>query len=183
MKNVRASLVAVVAAASLAAATRVHAQMPPRPAPEIARITALAGAFEGEATLTAGGRTLRFTLHHDNHVIAGGFGLESIEQADVPGMGRYEAANLIGFDTGTKRLHLLTVSNDPYTHDHAGPWTDATHVTLRYEGMRDGKKLVEVIPMEVLNADEYRFRSTVTVPGAGPEVFVADMKRVKTASR
>lgn len=179
--HVRRALVSLALVVSLFTAALAHAQV--APAPEIQRLAAIAGAFEGDASLTAGGKTLHFTLHHENHVIAGGFGLESIEQADVPGMGRYEAANLFGWDAGRRQLHLFTVSNDPNTHDHAGPWADATHATLRYEGVRDGKKLVEVLPFEIVNADEYRFRSTVTTAGGAPEVFVATMKRVKTAAR
>ena len=169
-------------AALLMATGAARAQDMPKPAPEIQRITALAGTFDGEAAYTVGGKTTKFTLHHVNKVIAGGFGLATHEQADVPGMGRYEAENLFGWDAGRQMLHLFSVTSDPNTHDHAGQWTDARHATLRYEGLRDGKKLVEVIPMEVLGPDEYRFRSTVTVAGQPPEVFEATMKRVGTLS-
>jgi len=170
------------AAALLLATGAARAQDMPKPAPEIQRITALAGTFDGEAAYTVGGKTTKFTLHHVNKVIAGGFGLATHEQADVPGMGRYEAENLFGWDAGKGELHLYSVTNDPYTHDHAGRFTDEKHATLRYQGLRDGKKLVEVIPMEVLGPDEYRFRSTITVAGQPPEVFEATMKRVGTLS-
>jgi len=160
-----------------------RAQEAPKPPAEIQRITALAGNFDGEASYTAGGKTMRFTLHHVNRVIAGGFGLAVHEQADSPEMGHYEAENLFGWDAGKKMLHLFSVTTDPNTHDHAGSWKDATHATLRYEGMKDGKKLVEVIPMEVVSANEYRFRSTLTVAGGSPEVFEATMKRVDKVSQ
>lgn len=155
-----------------------HSEQAPQPAPEIARITALAGKFDGEAVFTANGETKKFVLHHTSRVIAGGFGLAVHEEADIPGVGHYEAENLIGWDAGKKQLHLLSVTNDPYTHDHAGRWTDPTHVTLRYEGLQDGKKLVEVIPMEVPSANQYRFQSTLTVAGQTPQKFEATMKRV-----
>lgn len=155
-----------------------RAQQPPQPAPEITRITALAGNFEGEAAYTAGGRTLKFTLHHVNRVIAKGFGLATHEEAELPGLGHYEAENLFGWDAGRRQLHLFTVTNDPIAHDHAGPWTDATHATLRYEGLSEGKRIVEVLPIEIVSPNEYRFRSTTTKPGQAPEVFEATMKRV-----
>jgi hypothetical protein len=126
---------------------------------------------------------VQFTLHHTNKVIAGGFGLAVHEEADLPEMGHYEAENLFGWDAGRKQLHLYSVTSDPYTHDHAGRWSDATHLTLRYEGLRDGKRLVEVIPMQVVNANEYRFRSTLTVTGQPAEVLEAVMRRVDGMSR
>ena len=175
-----ASLIA--ATVLFSAAGRTRAQEAPKPSPEIQRITALAGTFDGEAAYTVGGKTTKFTLHHVNKVIAGGFGLAAHEEADVPGMGHYEAENLFGWDAGRRMLHLFSVTSDPNSHDHAGTWTDTRHATLRYEGLRDGKKLVEVIPMEIVSADEYRFRSTVTVAGQSPEVFEATMKRVDTLS-
>lgn len=172
---------AMLTMATSALSTPTRAQEPPRPAPEIRRMTALAGEFAGDAQFTTGGKTVRFTLHHTNRIAAGGFGLAVHETADVPGVGRYEADNLVGWDTSRRQLHLFTVTNDPYTHDHAGRWSDATHAELRYEGVREGRKLVEVLPLEVVGADEYRFRSTVTVPGRPSESFVATMKRVASS--
>ena len=149
----------------------------PTPAPEVRRLAVLAGTFEGEASYAAGGKTVRFRLRHENRVIAGGFGILTHEEADIPQLGHYEAENLFGWDTGRRRLHLFSVTNDPNTHDHAGTWSDATHARLRYEGLRDGKRLVEDIPFELVSANEYRFRSTSTVGGA-TEIFEATMKRV-----
>ena len=180
MRNHPLRLVAL--AFVLLAARPTSAQQPPRPGAEVTRLTALAGTFDGEATFTASGHTSHFTLHHENRVIAGGFGLGCREDADVPGLGHYAAENLLGWDAGQRQLHLLTVSNDPNTHDHAGPWTDATHATLRYAGVRDGKPMTEVIAFEVTGPDAYRFRSTVTVPGRPAEVFEAFMKRTATVS-
>lgn len=148
------------------------------PAPEIQRLAAMAGTFDGEASYTASGKTVRFRLHHVNKVIAGGYGLAVHEEADAPELGHYEAENLFGWDAGRRRLHLFSVTTDPNTHDHSGRWSDATHALLRYEGLKDGKRLVEEIPFELVSANEYRFRSTLTVAGAAPEVFAATMKRV-----
>jgi hypothetical protein len=176
--STRAAAVALVALLALAPRA-ARSQGVPRPAGEIRRITALAGEFDGDASYTSGGRTVRFTLHHTNRVIAGGFGLACHEQAELPGLGHYEAENLFGWDAGRRMLHLFSVTTDPNTHDHAGAWRDSMHVTLRYEGLRDGQRIIEVIPFEIIGPDAYRFRSTVTVPGQSPEVFEATMRRVE----
>jgi hypothetical protein len=163
----------------LAAPRPARSQQAPTPAPEIQRMTALAGTFEGQASFTSGGKTVQFKLRQTNRVISGGFGLAAHEEADLPGMGHYVAEDLFGWDPGKKQLHLFTVSNDPNTHDHAGRWADATHASLRYEGLREGKRYVEMIPLEVKGPDEYIFKCTSTLDGGAPEVFAADMKRVK----
>lgn len=182
LRHRSAAASALAAALILAGAAPARAQQAPKPAAEIQRMTALAGSFEGEASYTINGKTVRFTLHHTNRVIAGGFGLQCHEEADVPEMGRYEAENLFGWDVGSGKLHLFTVTSDPNTHDHAGRWSDATHARLRYEGIQDGKKLVEDIPMEVVSPNEYRFTSTMRVGGQVAGVFQATMKRIESVS-
>jgi len=172
------SALALASALAVSVAPAARAQQPPQPAPEIQRMTALAGKFEGDASFTRDGKTVKFTLHHENRVISGGFGLQCHEEADIPGMGHYEAENLFGWDAGKRELHLFSVSNDPYAHDHAGRWTDATHATLRYEGKHEGKSYLEAIPMEITSVNEYRFRSMVSIDGKPHDVFVATMKRV-----
>jgi len=155
-----------------------HSQETPKPAPEIQKLAVLAGSFDGPATYTIDGKAMNFTLHHVNRVVAGGFGVLCHEEADSPEIGHYESENLFGWDAGRGRLHLFSVTTDPNTHDHSGRWTDATHAFLRYEGLRDGKRLVEEIPFELVSPDEYRFKATVTVAGKKAETFEATMKGV-----
>ena len=98
-------------------------------------------------------------------------------------MGPYEGDNLFGYDRGRGQIHLFSVTNEPNTHDHKGRWTGPHTLELRYDGMLDGKKYVEVIPMTVVGANEYRFRSTVTLGGKLMQTFEGDMKRVQTSAR
>lgn len=175
-------VVAPLAAWMIAGVVPAHSQEAPKPAPEIQRITALAGTFEGEASFTQAGKTVKFALHHQNRVIAGGFGLACHEEADIPGLGHYEAEDLFGWDVNSKTLHLFSVTNDPDTHDHAGRWSDATHATLRCEGQHSGQRMVEVLPLEIVGPNEYRFRSNVTLNGKPDDQFTAVMKRVGTDS-
>src|SRR5438876_12252012 len=99
---------ALLVSLAVAAPRGARAQEAPRPSPEIQRITALAGTFDGNATYTTGGKTVRFTLHHVNRAIAGGFGLAVHEQAELPELGHYEAENLLGWDEGRRMLHLFS---------------------------------------------------------------------------
>jgi hypothetical protein len=186
MSTIRIHRIAAIAliAATLGISRASHAaDQTPKPSPEIQRMTVLAGSFQGEASYTpAGAQPIRFTLHHTNKVIAGGFGLACHEESDSPELGHYEAENLIGWDEGGRKIHLFSVTTDPNTHDHAGAWTSPSKVTMRYEGLKDGKKYVEVIPMEIVSANQYRFKATTSVAGKVTGVFEADMKRVESMS-
>src|SRR5262245_37178505 len=96
--RIRPRLALAFVATALVASPQAHAQQAPQPAPEMRRITDLVGTFEGDAAFTVAGKTTHFTLHHVNHAIVGGFGLQTTESADIPGMGHYEAENLFGWD-------------------------------------------------------------------------------------
>lgn len=182
-RTLAVAAVVVLASVALRGAARAEEMAAPKPDPALAKLLALAGTFDGEAAITMDGKTTKFTLHHENRVIADGFGLLAHESADVPGLGHYSAENLFGYDAGSKQIHLLSVTNDPNTHDHKGTWIGAKTLQLRYDGILDGKKYVEVIPMTVVGPDEYRFESTVTLGGKPYQKFAADMKRTATAAR
>jgi hypothetical protein len=172
------------AALTLTAAARAESPAPaPTPAPEIQKFLAIAGTFEGDASYTpADGQPMRFTLHHTNRVISGGFGLGCHEESDSPEMGHYEAENLFGWDAGGRKLHMFSVTTEPNTHDHAGTWISPTKGRFRYEGIKDGKTYVEEIPFELVSANEYRFTATTRVAGKVTGVYQATMKRVENMS-
>ena len=151
---------------------------PPANPPEaVQRLSRLAGRFEGPASYTADGKTVRFTLRHESRLSAGGWALESIESADSPELGPYASVNIFGFDPGRGQLHLYSVTNVGDCHDHVGNWLSADQAYFREEGFVDGKPMIEEIPLTIVSPDEYRFRSVTTVAGQVTAVFEADMKR------
>lgn len=174
-----------LAVAILAGGRQVaRAQEMPKPSADIQRLAFLAGTWEGNATVTMNGKTSHFRLRHENRSIAQGFGIECRETADSPEIGgRYESENLFGFDPGRGEIHLLTVTNWAETHDHKGKWADDKHFTMRYEGVADGKPMVEEIPVTIVSNNEYRFKSTVTIDGKIDSTFEADMIRQDQAKK
>jgi len=180
-----AAVAAVLAATTLIVHEPARAGEPsaPKPDPAIQRLLTLAGTFDGDASLTMDGKTTRFRLHHENREVSAGFGLSAHETAELPGLGHYEAENLFGYDAGRGQIHLFSVTNDPNTHDHKGTWTSSNTLQLRYEGLLDGRKYVEVIPMTVVGPDEYRFKSIATLDGKPYQTLTADMKRTAMSAR
>jgi hypothetical protein len=169
-RNAAAALAAVyaVTAITLASARPLHAEDAAPAVPEaIQRITPLAGRFEGTATYTVDGKTMQFTLRHENRVTAGGFALVCIESADSPELGHYASINMFGFDPGRGQLHLYTVDNIGDAHDPVGNWLGDRDAYFRQEGVVDGKPESEEIPF------------TVVSPPAG--TFGATMKRQEMA--
>lgn len=153
------------------------------PSPEMQRLNVIIGSWEGDATAMMNGKTVHFRLHHENVPIVQGFGIQCRETADSPDIGHYESQNLLGFDPGRAEIHLLSVTNWAETHDHKGKWIDDKSFTLRYEGVVNGKPMVEVIPVTIVSNNEYRFKSTVTIDGKVDSTFEADMIRQDQAKR
>jgi len=177
-----AAALSVVTLIALAAAQPARADdAAPRPPEAIQRLATLAGRFEGTASYTVDGKTMQFTLHHENRVAANGFALECIESADSPELGHYASVNIFGFDPGRGQLHLYTVDNLGDAHDHIGNWLGDRDAYFRQEGVVDGKPEIEEIPFTMVSPNEYRFRSIVTVAGQPASVFEATMKRQEMA--
>jgi hypothetical protein len=137
----------------------------------------LVGNWRGEAKMTVGGTTTTFPYTHKSMKTAGGFGLQVIDGGTIPGMGAYTGTNLFGYDAGTGTLHLFTVDNVGDVHDHAGKWAGEKNVVLRYEGISEGKPMVEIITIDFDGPRQYSFKSVVTVGGEPYQTFEATMKR------
>jgi hypothetical protein len=148
------------------------------PAQEIVKFMSYTGTFDGDATVTMNGKSTPFKLRHVNTQVAQGFGLQCNESADIPEMGHYEASNIFGFETGKNLLHLYTVSNMGDTHDHWGKWSDDKTWDVTYEGLQNGKKLVEKIHCVFDTPTSYHFTSETTVGGQFFSKFAATMTKV-----
>lgn len=153
----------------------------PAPPEAVQRLGRLAGRFEGTATYTAGGKTIEFTLRQESRLSAGGWGLETIESADSPDLGHYASVNIFGFDPGRGQMHLYSVTSLGECHDHIGNWLSDSQAYFREEGYLDGKPMIEEIPLTIVSANEYRFRSVTRVAGEVSGVLEATMKRQEIA--
>jgi hypothetical protein len=182
------SLAGVIAVANMASAkpkeksSSANQMMEaPQPAQEVAKLMAWTGTFEGEASVSMNGKTTPFKLKHMNRQASQGWALICEEKADIPEMGRYEAVNIFGFDAGKKMLHLYTVSNMGDTHDHWGKWTNDKTFDMKYEGMQDGKPMVETIHCVFDSPTQYHFTSETKVGGQMYSTFSATMVKVGEA--
>ncbi len=149
----------------------------PAPPAAIQKLLPFAGVWEGDATLTSDGQTQAVRIRHEWKPIADNWGILIHETAEMGEMGTYRSENFLGFDPGAKKVHLFTVSNMADCHDHAGQWNDDRNLFLRYDGVSEGKPLVEEIPVVFEGPDQYSFKSTTTVDGKQTAVLVATMRR------
>ena len=168
----------LLSAVVLTGLPKAKADDKPAPPPDgIRRMTAYAGVFEGDGTLTMGDKTYHLKLRHENVVFADGWGLMTHETVTLSELPTYRSENLFGFDLGAGRMHLFTVSNGADTHDHAGSWVDDTHLNLRYTGLKEGLAFVEEIPLVLDGPDQYSFQSITTVDGKPDALLKATMRR------
>ena len=96
-----------------------------------------------DAVLKAEGKEYRFTYYTDFEQTAGGSGLLMHEWADVPGMGKFDGQNLIGFDPYSKKLYWYSVDNMGTTHDHICGWKSDNEMYMEHNSIRDGKPFKE----------------------------------------
>ncbi len=165
---------AILVAAAAASITTAHAQEIPG---QIKKLYPFVGTWVGNAKMTMGGETITFKLKHVTTKVSDGYGLQTVESAVIPGLGSYHSVNLWGYDPGKDMIHLFSVTNSGETHDHSAVLANDGTMTLRYEGVADGKPYVEVIPMKLTSPKEYHFTSTVTIGGQTEAVLDVTMKR------
>jgi hypothetical protein len=145
---------------------------------QIQRLYIFQGTWEGEANMIYQNQALpKFRLKHENSILEGKWGLYIRESADIPTLGRYYSANLLGYDSGGDKVHLYTVSNFGDTHDHAGNWVNDTTLVLEYRGLYEGKPMVERLPIIIPNSSTYSFADTVFVDDVPVNIFRATMTK------
>jgi len=184
---IRRTVTQAALAAALVLPLAVHAaradEAAPTPSPEIRRMAALAGSWEGTGSLSMDGKSATVHFRHDVHPIANGFGVQVDEQFDSDLTGHYEAVNICGYDPNTGRMHIYTVDNFADAHDHAGRWVDDHTLQLRHTGTVDGKKYVEDLTLTVASPDTYAIAIKSTLGGKPYEAGKATLHRIGTASR
>ena len=162
---------------ALASASSGWSQTAPQVPEEIERLHQIEGHFSGVGTYTAGGETIQVSMRSVNRRIAGGMGMEMLEQTEIPGRGTLETVNLVGFDTETETLHMYSIMSDGTVHDHFGRWIDAQSFSVQYAGPLDGHAFTEVVPMTIEGPDAYRFSVVVLQDGVETMRFEVRMTR------
>ncbi|RJP75788.1 MAG: hypothetical protein C4524_11340 [Candidatus Zixiibacteriota bacterium] len=159
--------------------TLASAQQPPQIPEQIRKLEAYTGVFEGPAFLIVGEDTTAYVIRHENTRIADGWGYQLMETAEMPGGGRFTAVNLVGYEPGTSRMHLFTVTNTGDAHDHEGQWADENNLHLQYIGIEDGQGLVTDLQARFESPEQYSFTISKTLSGQPYSTVRATLKRVR----
>jgi hypothetical protein len=77
-------------------------------------------------------------------------------------MERYEETDLMGWNAADGLYHWYSVTNAGEVHDHWGS-CDGNVTTFQYQGVADGKLLVERITFTMVDARTMRIHATTTV--------------------
>lgn len=171
-----ASITAALAAAALSSLAPPCAIAQEIPVP-IQKLAFLEGTWSGDATIAADGQTITFRLNFIVTKIAGGLGYYAVGSADIPGMGAYTESDMFGYDAGKDLVHMFSVTATGETHDHTGRFDRNGNITFKYEGVMNGKRYLETIPMTIMSPTEFRFKSTVTIGGKVMSTFQATMRK------
>jgi hypothetical protein len=140
-------------------------------------IMEIAGNWEGPATMKTDGKELHFTYHADFKKIAAGNGLDMHEWCDIPGMGKMDGGNLIGFDPNDGKIHWYSVDNMGTTHEHVGSFSDHDHFSMVHKSMHEGKEYLETLEMVRKGKDKLYIKLVGMTNGKEDEVITADFQR------
>ena len=148
------------------------------PIPEEARrLARLLGTWAFTGSLTAEGNempmngTWRFTP------AAAGWGVASVLEAQIEGMGGYVEHDLLGFDAETGMFHLYSLTNSGAVHDHVARWTSDDHLEFEYTGTQEGKPYREVGYVRFTADGNLDVWSQDTVDGVIESVMAGSLRR------
>ena len=142
-----------------------HTQEKQVPPEQIRKLEAILGTFEGEATMTEGGKLLKGMVRHANSSISDGWGFLMEEVITMEDGTAYKSHNIIGYDAGGGKVHVFSITNAGETHDHKGSWTKPTTVSVQYEGKWEGKPYVEKASLTIDGPDSYSLSWNATLAG------------------
>jgi hypothetical protein len=122
---------------------------PKGPPPALERLMKLEGHWVGDTRAVIEGRSYTVTYHADFRRTKDGSGLEMSEWFDSAELGAFRGENLIGYDPFTRKIRWFSVDNMGTTHEHVGDWTSETRFAMEHRGVRQGRKYVEKLSMDV----------------------------------
>ncbi len=138
-------------------------QMDPRAPAEIRGLGSLLGEWSGSGTFEQGGQRASVQARWSCSATSGGHGVRcALLLTGLPGMDRYEETDLMGWNGSDGLYHWYSVTNAGEVHDHAGS-CDGAVTTFQYQGVVDGKLLVERVTFTMVDARTMRVQATTTV--------------------
>lgn len=164
-------------AATLGFTNNVTAQPAQQQPEQLKYILELAGRWEGPATMKMEGKETHFNYYADFKKIASGNGLDMHEWGEIPGMGKMDGGNLIGYNAADGKIHWYSVDNMGTTHEHIGEFKDHDHYTMVHKSVNEGKTYMETIEMVRMGKDRLSFKLTATTDGHEDQMLTATFDR------
>ena len=140
-------------------------------------IKQLIGDWKAEATVTKpDGTSVEGTGTWTVREISLGKGVHTVMKINVEGQA-IEENDLLGYDAGGQKVHMLSITSDGSVHDHVGNMRADDVLFLRWDGIVDGKPSHEEIEIDRLSPDEIRALSIEYLDGKEMSRFTCTMKR------
>ena len=140
--------------------------------------TDLAGNWEStDAVLDFAGTIFNVNYFADFEKTSDGSGVIMYEKCNIPGIGKLNGANLIGFDPFDGQYHWFSVDNFGTTHDHMGSFTDETHFYMEHKSIRDGKEFLEKIWFDFIDTNTLKLKLIASTDGVVEQTVTATFKR------
>lgn len=137
----------------------------------------MVGKWKAKGTLQMGDQKVPIAGKMKCKSISAGFGIGcSTVITGIPGLDKYEEQDIWGYDAGTDKYHMFSVTNGGETHDHSGKMTNDGWVGT-YEGVHDGKPMVEKISFRFTGDDTLAISSAVTIGGQQASRLEAVLER------
>jgi hypothetical protein len=146
--------------------------------PEIARtVKAFAGGWTLDGTqLTPDGQSEKGKLLVDCQQAALGKGVACTMRGQFPKSGAWEGRFLIGYDTFSRRVHVMSLTSDESVHDHMCGWQGETLMCDPLKGGSGGQPVTEDLSFTV-GPRTMTLKVVVALKDGGRVLFDATGKR------
>lgn len=131
----------------------------------VTNLNKLNGEWKANVSSTMGDKTVQFDYTVRCTPVAGGRGSYWEEYGIDPVMGELRSSDLLGYNQVDKKLHCYTVDNMGTTIDQICEWKSPDHLYIEYNGMMNGKPLINKMDLILKGDDEMSFTGTSVVEG------------------
>ena len=140
--------------------------------------TDLTGNWEStDAVLDLAGTIFNVNYFVDFNKSSDGSGVVMYEKCTIPGIGKLNGANLIGFDPFDGKYHWFSVDNFGTTHDHIGSFSEEGHFYMEHQSLRGEDVFQEKIWVDWLGPDQIKLKLVATLNGVTEQVAEGIFKR------
>jgi hypothetical protein len=112
-----------------------------------------------------GDKTYQFDYTVKCMPIAGGNGAYWEEYGMHPAMGEMHTSDLFGYNTADGKLHCFTVDNMGESRDQICDWKSSDHLSIEYDGLKDGKEYNNKMDLSFTGDDILDFSAVSSVDG------------------